>query len=293
MRRVDPQRPRQRRRRSVQFLVEVVTEPADRLCEDQPGRNRIGERPESDAAPPAADPGAQRTQRDRTPDAQPSVPDEEGPHGLLAGGEVELRVGDHVVEPPADDPERHRPQRHVEHVSRATTPGCPPLAGDPCRHDDAEQDAQRVGADGDRPQMPHPTGWAGDTGQDHRSSGCIGVVAVVQRSQPLAHRWHPARLRAPMLRSGPRLTVGDSVAKADGAPRGELAGGCVGTYRGRAAGGAVDGGRAVGAAGRVGVVSWQAASGCYGCPAGWRSPSWWSRSRRYLLLAAAVRLCPG
>jgi hypothetical protein len=71
-------------------------------------------------------------------------------------------VGGHVVEPAADEPERHRPDREVLDLpGPAAARGPPPLA-DPDRGDDAEDDRQRVAADRDRPEVPDPVGRARD-----------------------------------------------------------------------------------------------------------------------------------
>jgi hypothetical protein len=118
---VDPQRPGQGAGCAVQFLVEVVAEPADGLSEHQTGSDGIGECREPDAGPFASDPRAERSQRDRSPDAEPAVPDVEGSDGFPAGGEVQLGVGDHVVEASADYPERHRPHGHIQHVTDPPT----------------------------------------------------------------------------------------------------------------------------------------------------------------------------
>ena len=74
----DLQRPRQIGRLAVQLLVEPVAPAADRLREGDTGRQGVGPRGQRDAAPAAADPGADRAERDRAPDTEAALPDLEG-----------------------------------------------------------------------------------------------------------------------------------------------------------------------------------------------------------------------
>src|SRR6266542_3138519 len=110
---VDPQAPGQRGRLAEQLLVEVVAPAADGLRQHDPRGHRVGERRQRDAGPAAADPGAHPAERDRAPDAEPPLPDLERVDGVPAGAEVQLGVAEHVVQPAADQPEHHRPDRDV------------------------------------------------------------------------------------------------------------------------------------------------------------------------------------
>src|SRR6202008_4447655 len=100
-------------RLAVQPLVDPVAPPADARGDDDGGRERVGECRKPDAAPPARDVGAERPEGDRSPQPQAAAPDVERGDRALALAEVELWVGEDVVEAPADEPERHRPDRDV------------------------------------------------------------------------------------------------------------------------------------------------------------------------------------
>ena len=83
----------------------------------------VGEGGQRDAPAPAGDPGADPAEGDGAPDAEAALPDGEGPHGVAALAEVGPRAGDHVVDPAADDAERHRPDRDVQHVAGRAAAG--------------------------------------------------------------------------------------------------------------------------------------------------------------------------
>ena len=109
--RVDLDRPRQRRRAAEQLLVEPVAPPADRLREREPGtmestrsaKTRWRRRPTITAAiaPPMT---------------APQMPRPPSRSGWPAGSSEELVVGDHVVQPGADDPADHDPDDDVENA---------------------------------------------------------------------------------------------------------------------------------------------------------------------------------
>src|SRR6185437_3034219 len=101
----------------------------------------VGEGDEVHPVPPAADPHPERTERDGAPDAQAAVPDLQRVQRVLALGEVQLRVGDHVVEPAADDAEDDRPAGDVTDLTGQTTARLPPPVGQPERDQDAGHDA--------------------------------------------------------------------------------------------------------------------------------------------------------
>src|SRR6185312_9193192 len=105
---VDPQAPREVGRLAVQLVVEPVAEAPDRLRDGDPRCDRVAERRQLDADPPAADPGAEAAERDGPPDPEAALPDVERLDRVAALAEVGLRRGDHVVEAAADDAGRDR-----------------------------------------------------------------------------------------------------------------------------------------------------------------------------------------
>ena len=215
VRRVDPQAPRQRGGCPVQLLVEVVPPPADRLREHQTGRQGVGEVGQPDPLAAAADPRPDRAERDRTPDPQAAVPDEQRPDRLLPGREVQLRVGDHVIQPAADDPERHRPHHHIGDVVGIPPGGRPPPAGQPHGDQDPGDDAQRIRPDRHRPQVPHPLRGA----RNVRHQLATTPLQVLSISKSQCRTW-PGR----PLRTSPPHQRPDGIL-ADGADR-TAYGGC-------------------------------------------------------------------
>src|SRR5690606_33006063 len=133
---------------------EVVAEAPDALRDHDAGLHGVGYRGERDAPPAAADPHADPAERDRPPDAQPTVPDEQRLDRLVGRvrPEVELPVGDDVVEPAADEPEGHGPDGEVGDRARVAAPGAPAALPHDDGDHDTEHDAEGVGPDGDRPQ---------------------------------------------------------------------------------------------------------------------------------------------
>src|SRR5205807_10053782 len=93
-------------------------------------------------------------------------PDLQRVNGMLALPEVPPPVRGDVVQPPADQAERHRPHGDVhDRAALAATSDVAALAP-PDRDDDADDDAQRIGPDRDRAKLPYPTVGAGDVGQE-------------------------------------------------------------------------------------------------------------------------------
>ena len=159
---VDLQLPGQRGGPAVQLVVEPVAEPADRLRQHDAGRGGVGEGDEVHPVPPAADVDAQRAERDGAPDAQAAVPDLERVDRMPAGLEVQLGVGDHVVDPAAEDAEDDCPAGDVADVGRPAAAGLPAPVGQPERDDDAGHDAQGVDVDRERPDPDHADRGARD-----------------------------------------------------------------------------------------------------------------------------------
>ena len=137
----DLQPPGQAGRLAEQLLVEVVADPADRLGHQQGGRHRVHE--QRHARPgPAHPPGShQGGDGDGAPDAQPAAP--HGEHAVPDVRDVHGR-GDVEVDPPADDPGRDRPERHVPDQVRVAAHGPPAAPRDHDRRRDADQVHQRV-----------------------------------------------------------------------------------------------------------------------------------------------------
>ncbi len=140
---VDLQPPRQRGRRAVELLVEPVAPAADGLREGDAGRDRVGDRAHGDAALAHGQPDAEGAERDRAPDAEAALPDEQRLDGLLdrARAEVGLPVGDDVVEPAADQAEDDRGDRDVDDRPLLAAAGAPAPLAQPDGDDDAEHDA--------------------------------------------------------------------------------------------------------------------------------------------------------
>src|SRR5665811_1398317 len=113
-----------------------------------------------------------RDRQHSPPDSQSAIPDLERVPRVPARGEVELGVGGDVVEPATDDAERHHPQRHRLHDAGGAAAGFPSTLAHPDGDCDPGQDAQRVGADGEGPQVPYALGWARDAQRDDQGVGC-------------------------------------------------------------------------------------------------------------------------
>jgi hypothetical protein len=70
--------------------------------------------------------------------------------------EVELVVGDDVVEASADQAERDRPYRHVHDGAGAAASGDPAPLAEPDGDDDPENDHQGVSAERQGPEVDDP-----------------------------------------------------------------------------------------------------------------------------------------
>src|SRR3954447_4581305 len=104
--------------------------------------------------PSTGDPCPERAEQDCAPDPEPTVPDLEcGDGALTVLAPVELRVCRQVVDPRADQPERHRPGRDVSNGTGSPAAGAEPAVGDHDGDDDAEDDAERVRTDRHRGEV--------------------------------------------------------------------------------------------------------------------------------------------
>ena len=165
----DLQAPGHRRFAAVEFLIEVVPEPSDGLRQHHSRRHRIDERGQRDAVPPAADPRAHDPERHGTPDAQAAVPDaQRRTQARTTGTPVGLPVRGQVVEAAADQTERHHPEGDVVDDTPLAAAGRPAPVPDQQSDDDAGDDEERIGTDGQRSQMPDAPRRAGNVGEEPR-----------------------------------------------------------------------------------------------------------------------------
>src|SRR6478735_3461548 len=161
------QTPRQSRWPAVKLLIEVIPQPADRLRQNDSRRDRVTERRQRYAATAAADPCADAAERDRTPDTEAAVPDSQRTQKPgTAVAEVLGPVGDDVVEPTAEQAERHRPQRNVVDDAALAASGFPPSIADDQGHHDADDDEQRIRPNRDRTEIPHALRRTRDVGEE-------------------------------------------------------------------------------------------------------------------------------
>ena len=193
VRRVDLQAPRQVGGPAVELLVEVVADPADGLGEEQSRRDGVGQHAQPDAVAAGVEPGAEQSTGDRPPDAESAVPHLERGHRVAALAEVEVGVRGHVVETSADQACGDGPQRDVADLPGPAAARHPALLPHPHRGDDAEDDRQGVGADRERPEVPHPFGGARDgAGQGERDQGSddlwvhVSAFSIFSRSSAMS-----------------------------------------------------------------------------------------------------------
>src|SRR5690606_33445037 len=102
---VDLESPRHRGLATVEFLVEPVAEASDGLRQQDRRGESVPEGRQRDPPPTAPDPRTERTEGNRTPDAEATLPDLQGVDRVVAVSEVLLPVGGDVVEPPTDQAE--------------------------------------------------------------------------------------------------------------------------------------------------------------------------------------------
>ena len=160
------QRPRQRGRTTEQLLIEPVAQPADGLGDQDGRRYRIEHRGKGDPAASGDQIAAEDTECDSPPDAKATLPDLQRVQWVPPGAEVELVIGDHVIQPSADDAERHANDDHHLHAVRRTASGLPPTPRDDHCDDDSGDYAQRVSAEGKDADVPDVRAGTGD-GQNH------------------------------------------------------------------------------------------------------------------------------
>src|SRR5699024_1107671 len=200
-----------------EFLIEVVVDSADGLGRHDAGSDRVGHGGQRYALPATSDPRADPTQRDRAPDAEPAVIDLEDVQRILTRAEVELIVGDDVVQAPADQSEQHGNHGDVgDRALRAATCG-PTAFSPPDRHGNADDDAQRVRTDRQGPEVPDSpigTGYVGEESSSrvhsvHRYYG--SCCSTAPRRTPVASsaavaRTASAPCRPAETRADPTMT---------------------------------------------------------------------------------------
>ena len=188
--RCDLQAPRQRGRGSEELLVEPVAPPTDGLGERNARCNGVGNRGKRHTESACANPRTEATECDRAPDTQAAIPNpQRADDPRSARREVDLPVGEYVVEPPADDAEGHRPQRDVADDARAATARDIAPRSDDDRDDDAEDDQQRVGAKRYRPKAPHALTRAGDGREEVHGVTADGPTGLPLPPRSASRAW--------------------------------------------------------------------------------------------------------
>ena len=162
---------------AVQLLVEVVAQPADGLRQHDARSNGVTEGRQRNPPAAAGNPGTHTAEEDRAPDTEAALPDpQRGTDTSPARTEVGFPVGEQVIEPAADQPERHSPQRHVVDDAPFAAAGGPPAVTDEQGGDDAGDDAQRVRPDRDRPEIPDALSRTREVGK-HRCGHVAGTFS--------------------------------------------------------------------------------------------------------------------
>ena len=185
--RVDLQPPGQAGGATEQFLVEVVADAPDRLRHQQGGRDGVHELGHVGPGPVHPPYAGQGAERDAAPDPQAPIPDREHPvpvvRDVLRGGDVE-------IDPAADDPRGHRPDRHVADQGRIAAQGLPPALRDEDGGRDPDHVHQPVEMDVGRADMEPVHRRAGNEGH-HGAS----VSAARARSCPDCGKAAPVTVR--------------------------------------------------------------------------------------------------
>src|SRR5690349_3096269 len=133
----DLQAPRHGGLVAVKLLIEIVAEASDRLRENDAGCDCVAKRGQRYVPTPAGDPGAYPAEGDGPPDSQPAVPDAQRGNGSGTPlAEIRPPVGGQVIQPTADKPERHCPQRDVVDHATLATARLPTTVADQQRRDD-------------------------------------------------------------------------------------------------------------------------------------------------------------
>src|SRR5262245_12961067 len=189
---VDLQCPRNVSGLAVELLIGPVPPAADGLGDGDAWRCDVGDRRKWDALPPAGDPRSKRSHRDRTPDPDAALPDRKGLPRMAAIAEIRIWSRDHVVDPGADDSERHRPDRDLADDPSPAAARDPAAFADPHRRDHPEDDAERVATDREGPQVPHAAGWAGNVRNVHNGPN-VTLLDPTTATRPSPWRAYASR----------------------------------------------------------------------------------------------------
>ena len=149
------QAPRQSRRLAEQLLVEPVAPAAKGLGQQNTRRYRIRKSREIHTVTAATVPGAQRTNRHGTHDADAAFPNlQEGPRISDIRAEVAARVGNqHMVGAGTHDAGRDSPHRHIKDAFARAAHRLPAAGTQPQAHRHTGQDAQSVEMHTERAQL--------------------------------------------------------------------------------------------------------------------------------------------
>ncbi len=174
----DLEAPRRIGGKAEQLLVEPVAEASQRLGDDETGGERVGERGEPDAGPPAAEPGTDRAADEGAVDRDAALPDVEDRQEIRTRPEVEAGVRGHVIDARADDRERHGEQGDVDDDPRLGVALGEAAVGQQRRDDDPRDDAQRVVVDREGPtRIARVEGGLGMLATTLRAAFIMGVVS--------------------------------------------------------------------------------------------------------------------
>jgi hypothetical protein len=160
--RFDLQCPRQVGRLAEQLLVEPVAEPPDALRDGEAGRHDVGDHAQGDPHAAARQPRAERTTGDAAPDTEAALPDLQRVDRVPVLAEVVLGGRDHVVDPGADDAERHGVDRDVHDRALGAAARLEPPLAEEDRGDHASDDAECVRPQRKRTEVPDRRARAGN-----------------------------------------------------------------------------------------------------------------------------------
>ncbi len=171
---VDLKAPRKGRRTPEQLLVDPVPPATDGLRHRDSWRQRITEGRQRDTATTHADPRADPTEDDGTPDTEAAFPYSESPERVSALAEVRLRRRDDVVDAATDDSEGNSPDRDICHDPAFASAGAPAPITDPDGKGDADDDGHRIAPQGKETDVPDAITGTGD-GEHHALAPTTGL----------------------------------------------------------------------------------------------------------------------
>ena len=191
MGRVDLEPPGQVGRLAEELLVPPVADPPDRLRDEQPGREAVGEQPDVGAGALGDEPADEAAERDPAPDAEAALPDRERPPPLV-GHLVPARR--EVVEPGADDAGADAPDGAAEDQVPVAAAVDEAVAGDPDADADRREQRQAVHVDRQRAEVDGAVRRRGDRGEQvharltvRHSPRAIGCLSPARRTSDARH----------------------------------------------------------------------------------------------------------